>query len=73
MARTDFEISEICLQSRLHLDVCDFERGMEISQGIRFPDLQSAMKTSQGKKQVLGSSLPTLLAFAENLGGVYSS
>ena len=48
MARTDFEISEICLQSRLHLDVCDFERGMEISQGIRFPDLQSAMKTSQG-------------------------
>lgn len=47
MARTDFEISEICLQSRLHFDVCDFERGMEISQGIHFPDLQSAMKTSQ--------------------------
>lgn len=48
MARTDFEVSEICLQSRLHFDVCDFERGMEISQGIHFPDLQRAMKTSQG-------------------------
>ena len=73
-----WEISETCLQSGLHFDVCDFERGMEISQasiflicklpwkllkdfdvcdfergkeisqGIHFPDLQSAMKTSQG-------------------------
>lgn len=32
-----------------------------------------AMKTFQGKNQVLGSSLPALPAFAENLGGAHSS
>ena len=44
MDRTDFEINEICFQSRLHVDVCDFERRMEISLGLHFTNLQSAIK-----------------------------